>query len=86
MESFLNKIDQQMGVAIVGFAAYRDEDGKLNTFKFVAPSLKHTFHLISNSSAASAQRTPERTHLLKHTLRILGDSFMNGEIGLQTKV
>lgn len=33
--SFLKEMDQQMGVAIVGFAAYRDEGGKLCTFAYV---------------------------------------------------
>lgn len=35
IDSFLKKMDSQMGVAIVGFAAYRDEAGKLKVFKFV---------------------------------------------------
>jgi hypothetical protein len=33
INNFLKKIQQQMGVAIVGFAAYRDEEGKLCTFE-----------------------------------------------------
>ena len=32
INTFLKKIQQQMGVAIVGFAAYRDDAGKLCTF------------------------------------------------------
>ena len=39
IESFLNKIQQQMGVAIVGVAAYRDSEGKLCTFEYVIPLL-----------------------------------------------
>jgi hypothetical protein len=39
IEKFLKKIQQQMGVAIVGFAAYRDESGKLCTFEYGLPSL-----------------------------------------------
>lgn len=35
VDSFLKKIEQQMGVAIVGFAAYRDGTGKLCTFEYV---------------------------------------------------
>lgn len=35
VESFLKKMQQQMGVAIVGFAAYRDDTGKLCTFEYV---------------------------------------------------
>ena len=37
IDSFLKKMQQQMGVAIVGCAAYRDIDGKLCTFEYVAP-------------------------------------------------
>ena len=37
MDSFLKKIDQQMGVAIVGFAAYRDDTGRLRTFEQAIP-------------------------------------------------
>jgi hypothetical protein len=33
VEKFLKKIQQDMGVAIVGFAAYRDSTGKLCTFE-----------------------------------------------------
>jgi hypothetical protein len=35
IENFLKKIEQQMGVAIVGVAAFRDERGKLCTFEYV---------------------------------------------------
>ena len=35
IEGFLKKMQQQMGVAIVGFAAYRNEEGKLCTFECV---------------------------------------------------
>lgn len=35
IDRFLRKIEQQMGVVIVGFAAYRNEMGKLCTFKYV---------------------------------------------------
>ena len=35
IDSFLKKMQQQMGVAIVGFAAYRDEEGRLCTFEYV---------------------------------------------------
>ena len=49
--SFVRKIKQQMGVEIVGLAAYRDGEGKLCTFEYVAPFfhdslyfLKLTFH------------------------------------------
>ena len=52
INSFLKKIQQQMGVAIVGFAAYRDANGKLCTFECVCPPpsqilflrLKTNFH------------------------------------------
>jgi hypothetical protein len=49
IDSFLKKMQQQMGVAIVGFAAYRDTQGKLCTFEYVTLhqdplySLKLTF-------------------------------------------
>lgn len=43
VEKFLKKIQQQMGVAIVGFAAYRDESGKLCTFEYVIPSFQGLF-------------------------------------------
>ena len=36
IESFLKKMQKQMGVAIIGFAAYRDSEGKLCTFEYVA--------------------------------------------------
>ena len=43
IESFLKKIQQQMGVAIIGVAAYRDTEGKLCTFEYVTlPLLKPT--------------------------------------------
>jgi hypothetical protein len=35
IDAFLRKMQQQMGVAIVGFAAYRDGEGKLCTFEYV---------------------------------------------------
>jgi len=35
IESFLKKMQQQMGVAVVGCAAYRDAEGKLCTFEYV---------------------------------------------------
>jgi len=37
IDSFLKKMQQQMGVAIVGCAAYRDAEGKLCTFEYVTP-------------------------------------------------
>ena len=37
IECFLRKMQQQMGVAIVGFAAYRDSEGRLCTFEYVTP-------------------------------------------------
>jgi hypothetical protein len=33
VEAFLKKMQQQMGVAITGVAAYRNEEGKLCTFE-----------------------------------------------------
>ena len=44
VEKFLKKMQQQMGVAIVGFAAYRDEQGKLLTFKYIIslPTIANT--------------------------------------------
>jgi hypothetical protein len=39
INSFVKKIQQQMGVAIVGFAAFRDDTGKLCTFEYVTLSL-----------------------------------------------
>ena len=41
IESFLKKMQEQMGVAIVGIAAYRDDTGKLCTFECVIPFLIH---------------------------------------------
>lgn len=35
IDTFLKKMQQQMGVAIVGFATYRDDEGKLCTFEYV---------------------------------------------------
>jgi len=37
IESFLKKMQQQMGVEIIGFAAYKDTEGKLCTFEYVIP-------------------------------------------------
>jgi hypothetical protein len=44
VETFLKKMQQQMGVAIIGFAAYRNEEGKLCTFEYVfsLPSVTYT--------------------------------------------
>lgn len=44
MESFLKKMEQQMGVVMVGCAAYRNEEGKLCTFEYVTflPSIADT--------------------------------------------
>lgn len=36
VDNFLKKIDQHMGVAIVGFAAFRDEEGKLCRFEYAS--------------------------------------------------
>ena len=35
IETFLKKMQQQMGVVMIGFAAYRNEEGKLCTFEYV---------------------------------------------------
>ena len=35
VEAFLKNMQQQMGVAMIGFAAFRDEEGKLCTFEYV---------------------------------------------------
>ena len=43
--SFLKKIHQQMGVEMIGFAAYRDSEGKLCTFEYVAPFLHDSLYL-----------------------------------------
>ena len=45
VDSFLKKIQQQMGVAIIGFAAYRDDDGKLCTFEYVIHSYYFNYKL-----------------------------------------
>lgn len=42
---FLKKIQQQMGVAVVGFAAYRNEAGKLCTFEYVISSSQELIQL-----------------------------------------
>lgn len=43
VDAFLKKMQEQMGVAMVGFAAYRNEEGKLCTFEYVflPPSVSH---------------------------------------------
>jgi hypothetical protein len=43
INNFLKKIQQQMGVAIVGVAAYWDEEDKLCTFEYVTLSLQDSF-------------------------------------------
>ena len=43
IDSFLKKMQQQMGVAIVGCAAYRDNEGRLCTFEYVIPLSKAYF-------------------------------------------
>ena len=40
IHSFVKKIQQQMGVAIIGFAVFRDDTGKLCTFEYVTISLE----------------------------------------------
>ena len=35
INGFLKKMQEQMGVAIVGVAAYRNDEGKLCTFEYV---------------------------------------------------
>jgi len=37
IDGFLKKTQQQMGVAIFGFAAYRNTEGKLCTFEYASP-------------------------------------------------
>jgi len=47
IESFLKKMQQQMGVEIIGFAAYRDSEGKLCTFEYVAPFLYNPLYFLN---------------------------------------
>lgn len=35
IQNFLKKMQEQMGVSIIGFAAYRNNEGKLRVFELV---------------------------------------------------
>ena len=39
----MRRMQEQMGVVMIGFAAYRNEEGKLCTFEYVTflPSMTH---------------------------------------------
>jgi hypothetical protein len=76
-----------MGVAIIGFAAYWDESGKLCTFEYVTPLLQGLFVWPkANSHTASAPRISKKTPFLKHTLRTLNNFSENGEDGFHRMV
>jgi hypothetical protein len=85
IESFLDKIQQQMGVAIVGIAAYRDNEGKLCTFEYVI-SPTSTLLTRANPYIASALRMRGGTPSSKHTPRMLKNSWESGENGLHKRV
>jgi len=77
-------MQQQMGVAIVGFAAYRDDEGKLCTFEY-APFHTCPFSM-TNSYTAFVPRMTEKTPFLRHTPRILNNSLENGGNGFCRRV
>jgi hypothetical protein len=66
VETFLKKMQQQMGVAIIGFAAYRNEEGKLCTFEYVffLPSVTYTklTFLYSFATKDDRQETFSQVH------------------------
>ena len=57
-----------MGVAIIGFAAYRDEDGKLCTFEYVTLLSKPIFLTKACLYIASLLRMTRRVPSIRHTL------------------
>ena len=81
IDSFLKKMQQQMGVEIIGFAAYRNNEGKLCAFEYVLPLFSRL--LQSNFHIASPLRM---TPLLKHILRRLTNSLESGQNGLHKRV
>jgi len=83
--SFLKKMQEQMGVAIVGVAAYRDDTGRLCTFEYVT-FLMLIGWLRSHSYIVSAPRIAEKTHFPRHILRILKTFLGNGASGSQRMV
>ena len=63
-----------MGVAIVGFAAYRDEQGKLLTFKYIIslPTIANTNWLLHSFSTKDER---EESFKQEHSQDI--DEFLN---------
>jgi len=86
IDSFLKKMDQQMGVAIVGFAAYRDEEGKLCTFEYVNLLSRPTSLTKASLHIASLLRMARRTPLVRNTPGMLTNSLENGENGSHRRV
>ena len=86
IDNFLGKMQQQMGVAMVGFAAYRDDEGKLCTFEYVTPSPGPTLITEADPFIASALRMIGRTPSFKHILRMLKSFLENGGNGLHKRV
>ena len=43
VEAFMRRMQELMGVVMIGFATYRNEEGKLYTFEYVTflPSMTH---------------------------------------------
>lgn len=66
--NFLKKIHQQMGVAVVGFAAYRDTNGKLCTFEYITlPHLQSSFvKLRSNPHSFCSEDPRKETFSTEH--------------------
>jgi hypothetical protein len=56
IDSFLKKMQQQMGVGIVGFAAYRNAEEKLCTFEYVTPFHQDPLYLLSYSFCTKDNR------------------------------
>jgi hypothetical protein len=74
-----------MGVAIIGFAAYRDDTGRLCTFEYVVLPYQGLLSK-ANFHTASVPRIPDRLPSLKPTLRRLNISLDNGGDGFHRKV
>ena len=87
INSFLKKMEQQMGVAMVGFATYRDDEGKLRTFEYVAPLPPGpTLLTKANPHTDSVLMMTGRPASPKQIIRMLKGSLENGGNGLQKRV
>ena len=86
INSFLKKMNEQMGVSIIGFAAYRDEEGKLCTFEYVTLLLRPTSLTKAGLCIASPLRMTRGAPSMRHTLGMSISSLENGGNGSHRRV